>query len=403
MSAAGLSSSGKPPRVALVHDWLTGMRGGEKVLEQIARLFPEAPIYTLFHFRGAVSPELEGHTVHVSSLQRLPGLRRHYRSLLPLFPSAIERFDLRGYDLVISTSHCVAKGVRAPDGRHLCYCHTPVRYAWDQRDAYFPNDGAALRWLRGLLLDRLQRWDRRTADRVHAYAANSTFVQQRIERFWGRTADVVHPPVDIEAVSRWGSSRPAGNSAGEPGFLLSVAALSPYKRHDVAMRAAAMSGRKLVIVGEGPQRAQLEQLARQLRQRPVGNESPPILELLGRVSDAELGTLLHAADAFVQPGIEDFGIAAVEALAAGTPVVASAAGGVLDIVEDAVHGQLFAPDSGAEGLVAALDRLEASPPDPEVLRARAERFSRSAFRTHLVDFFARHIELDLFRQLDLYG
>ncbi|REJ73834.1 MAG: glycosyltransferase family 4 protein [Acidobacteria bacterium] len=383
----------RPARVALVHDWLTGMRGGEKVLEQIADLFPKAPIHTLFHFPGSVSPALESHPIRVSRLQRIPRLRRHYRSFLPLFPGAIERFDFSDFDLVVSTSHCVAKGARAPNGVHLCYCHTPVRYAWDQRDAYFPDDGPLIGWLRGRLLDRLQRWDRTSADRVDAYAANSHFVRRRIERFWRRSATVVHPPVDVEALGAAAAAQGREDRRDREPYLLSVAALSPYKRHDLAIAAARRLGRRLVVVGEGPQRRELEHLA--------GGDGR--IELVGRVSTERLQALLIGAEAFVQPGIEDFGIAAVEALAAGTPVVAAADGGVLDIVVDGEHGFLYDPGDGLEGLLGALGRAAGASLPVACLRQQASRFSRERFRSAFVAFLERSLQADLFRRLELYG
>ena len=186
-------------RVALVHDWLTGMRGGEKVLEQLGALYPDAPIFTLFHFPGTVSAALESHPIHTSFLQRAPGIRRHYRHYLPLFPAAIEEFELGGFELVISSSHCVAKGViPPPDGLHVCYCHTPMRYAWDQEHAYFPRRRGLTARLRALTLTALRAWDAASAARVDRFIANSSFVAQRIRAYYGREAEVVHPPVAVD-------------------------------------------------------------------------------------------------------------------------------------------------------------------------------------------------------------
>ncbi|MDP9122668.1 MAG: glycosyltransferase, partial [Acidobacteriota bacterium] len=184
--------------MALVHDWLTGMRGGEQVLEALAGLFPSAPIFTLFHFPGSVSPALERHPIRTSFLQRAPGLRRHYRRYLPLFPAAIEEFDLADFDLVLSTSHCVAKGVLPhPGAFHLCYCHSPMRYAWDQEHAYFPRRRGPTARLRSLALQALRTWDTASSPRVHRFVANSRFVAARIRTYYGRTAEVVPPPVDV--------------------------------------------------------------------------------------------------------------------------------------------------------------------------------------------------------------
>ena len=205
-----------PPRVALVHDWLTGMRGGEKVIEVLGGLYPEAPLFTLFHFPGSVSPAIESHSIRTSFLQRAPGIRNHYRSYLPFFPAAIEEFDLSGFDLVVSSSHCVAKGVIAPpDAFHVCYCHTPMRYAWDQEHAYFPDRTGIKARLRSLALSALRSWDVSSAARVNHFVANSRFVARRIQTYYGRPAEVVHPPVDVEfftpappaAKSRQGTNR----------------------------------------------------------------------------------------------------------------------------------------------------------------------------------------------------
>ena len=214
--------SAAPPelRVALVHDWLTGMRGGEMVLENLAGLFPDAPIFTLFHFPGSVSAAIESHPIHTSFLQRAPGIRNNYRRYLPLFPAAIEEFDLTAYDLILSSSHCVAKGViPSPDGWHVCYCHTPMRYAWDQEHVYFPRRTGVGARVRGLVLSGLRSWDVSSASRVNLYVANSGFVARRIRNYYGRDAEVIHPPVDVDFFT-------PGPSA-EKGNCLMVSALAP--------------------------------------------------------------------------------------------------------------------------------------------------------------------------------
>jgi glycosyltransferase involved in cell wall biosynthesis len=373
-------------RVALVHDWLTGMRGGEKVLEQLGALFPEAPIYTLFHFPGSVSAALERHPIHTSFLQRAPGIRRHYRRYLPLFPAAIEDFDLAGFDLVISSSHCVAKGiVPPPDGLHLCYCHTPMRYAWDQEHAYFPRRRGLLARVRALTLTALRAWDAAASARVDLFIANSSFVARRIRAYYGRDAEVVHPPVAVDYFTpapakapAFGLAAAAGAASGpvqapgasRDGYALVVSALAPYKRLEVAIAACERAGVELRIAGDGPERARLARLA------------GPRARLLGRVGDEQLRDLYRGARMLVQPGVEDFGIAAVESLACGTPVVAAARGGVLDIVVDGRHGVLYddqvsAP--GAAALAAAIDKAGQMSWNPLDLRNRAESFAAGHF------------------------
>jgi glycosyltransferase involved in cell wall biosynthesis len=369
-------SAAPAARVALVHDWLTGMRGGEKVLERIASLFPEAPIFTLFHFRGSVSAALESHPIHTSFLQRAPGLRRGYRRYLPLFPAAIEDFDLSGFDLVISSSHCAAKGiVPPPGGRHVCYCHTPMRYAWDQEHAYFPRRRGVTARLRALTLTALRAWDAAAAARVDLFIANSSFVAQRIRSYYGRDAEVVPPPVDVDFFT----PPPPASPRNGGGYALMVSALAPYKRVDLAIGACARAGIELRVVGEGPERARLERLA--------GRGT----RLLGRVGDDALRDLYRGARFLLQPGVEDFGIASVEALSCGTPVVAAARGGVLDVVEDGRHGVLYDERRGDEALAEAIDKALRMGFNPLDLRSRAESFAASNFVDRVKPYLTRRV------------
>ncbi|HLF56900.1 MAG TPA: glycosyltransferase [Thermoanaerobaculia bacterium] len=350
--------------VGFVHDWLTGQRGGEHVLRELGRLFPAAPIYTLFHFEGSVDPEIERHPIVTSFLQGAPGLARHYRWYLPIFPLAIDRLDVSRHELVVSTSHCVAKSARrAPGAWHLCYCHTPMRYAWDQEEAYFGRGHGPLAALRRAILARLRRWDAATAGRVDHYVANSSFVASRIARFYGRQATVVPPPVDTAFFTP-----PAAEP--ERAYILMVASLSPYKKVDLAIQACEAANVPLRIVGEGPERSRLERLAHG-RTR-----------LLGRVSADDLRELYRNAICFLQPGVEDFGIAAVEALACGTPVVALGEGGVLDIVRDGVEGVLFRRDNPAE-IASAIDNCRRIQSNSLNLRERADSFSAERFARRL--------------------
>ena len=351
-----------------MHDWLTGMRGGEKVLEALSSLFPDAPLFTLFHFPGSVSAALESHPIRTSFLQRAPGVRRHYRSYLPLFPAAIEELDLSGFDLVVSSSHCVAKGVVAPpDAFHLCYCHTPMRYAWDQEHAYFPRRRGASARVRSLALTALRAWDVSSAARVNLFAANSRFVARRIQTYYGRPATIVHPPVDVEFFT----PAEAGEEGAGEGYCLMVSALAPYKRIDQAMAACEKLGLELRVVGEGPERKRLAGMA------------GPRVRFLGSVEAERLRELYRGARFFLQPGIEDFGIASVEALACGTPVVAAARGGVLDVVEDGRHGVLYPDWEGPATLAEAIDKARRIRFNSLDLRDRAESFAVSRFRDRI--------------------
>lgn len=346
-------------RTAVVHDWLNGMRGGEKVLEAILPLVPDPTIFTLFHVPGSVSREIESRPIQASWLNRLPFSRRHYRHYLPLFPRAVESFDLTGFDLVVSSSHCVAKGAIARSGApHLCYCHTPVRYAWDQFDVYFPRGRTRFRGLKKAVIDRLRAWDAVTADRPTRYLANSSAVLDRIRRHYGRDAAVVHPPVDVAFFH--------GSESIRGDFLLAVGSLVPYKRYEVAIDAANRLGRPLVIVGRGPEE-------RRLRARASAS-----VRILSDVEPEALRELYRTCHAFVQPGEEDFGISLVEALACGAPVAAFGRGGARDTVREGENGFLYA-EGTAEGLAAAVEKVGRARFDYTAVRMSAAPFAADRF------------------------
>jgi glycosyltransferase involved in cell wall biosynthesis len=364
------------------------MRGGEKVLEVLCERFPEAELFTLLHVRGSVSPVIERLAIHTSALQRLPGVRRYYRECLPLFPALVERFDLRRFDLVISTSHCVAKSaVAAPAAVHICYCLTPMRYAWDQFDAYFGPQrlgrpaSAGMR----LVMNRLARWDRETATRASRYVAISHYVAGRIRRYYNREATVVYPPVDTDFYHP-GSAVPGG-------YALVVSALVPYKRLDLAIDACRIAGVPLKIVGDGPDRGMLERHAaaagrsgtRNLEPGTFGTVETPgtrgtrsPVEFLGRRSDEDLRALYRGAAVVMLPGEEDFGIVPLEAQACGRPVVAYARGGALETVVPGETGFLVedpSPAAFADAVRRAMDRRF----DATAIRRHAERFGRARF------------------------
>jgi len=358
-------------RVALAHDWLNGMRGGEKVLEALCEQYPDADIVTLFHVPGSVSPAIERHRIITSGLQKLPLARTRYRMLLPFYPTAIEQFDLDAYDLVISSSHCAAKAVVVPGrARHICYCHSPMRYAWDQFDAYFGPERVgtfASRWVYGPMLKRLARWDAATASRVGRFVANSQHVAGRIRRYYNRDATIVYPPVDTTFY------QPDTTSPGQ--HFLIVSALVPYKRIDVAIDAARRAGATLRIIGDGPDRARLERQANGLGAVPSTSLGAGHVEFVGRATDEQIRDEYRRALAVLLPGEEDFGIVPVEAQACGRPVVAFARGGALETVIPGETGVLF-DELTPPSLAAALERAAATRFDPVRLRAHAEHFSR---------------------------
>ena len=359
-------------RVALVHDWLTGLRGGERVLHEHATLYPEADLYTLVHLPGTTTDRIEALPIHTSGLSRLPGVERHYRKLLPLFPQAIERLRVQDCDLVLSSSHAVAKGIRSPRGAtHLCYCFTPMRYVWDQADAYL---GRGLgRALSAPLVASLRRWDVRTSgpERVHRFIGISETVAERIRRHYGRSAGVIYPPVDVHRFT----SQP---DRVEDWYLL-VGGFVPYKREDVAIEAFRALGAPLRIAGDGPTRAALERRA------------PPNVRFLGRVSDPELAELYSRCRALIYPQEEDFGIVPVEAQAAGRPVIAYGAGGATETVVPlkdprgrAPTGIWFTPQTPA-GLAGAVHQFEDARAafDPNAIRAHAAAFSADRYRSEM--------------------
>lgn len=355
--------------MALVHDWLTGMRGGERVLEGLLDLFPQADIHTLLHVPGSVSKRIEERPIHTSFVQRLPRSDQRYRFYLPLFPWAIEQLCLSEYDLVISSSHCAAKAViTEPSTPHLCYCHTPMRYAWDQFDAYFnrerngPVGYAAIRatmaWLR--------EWDRATAARVDAFAANSAWVAGRIERYYGRTATVVPPPVDTDYYVPDPSPSPDD-------FYLVVSALTPYKRNEVIIESFNRMKRPLVVVGSGPDAARLGQLA------------GPTVEMRGWTASDELRRLYQRCRGVVLAAVEDAGIVPMEAMACGRPALVLAAGGAREVIDDGAGGVLI-DEQTPEAIAAAVQRAEATSFDSDRIRAISLRYSRERFLERLSAF-----------------
>ncbi len=355
-------------RVAIVHDWLTAMRGGERCLEVFCELFPDADLYTIIYLPDRVSPVIRSMKIRPSWLGSLPGVRKYYRHCLPLFPRAIEAFDLSGYDLVLSSSHCVAKGVFCPNGMHISYVYSPMRYIWDLHDAYF---GLESPWPNrvGMALCRsfLQRWDVQSARRVDHFVAISDHVAEKIRRIYEREAVVIHPPVDIE---RFYLKEDAGD------YYLVVSALVPYKRIDLAVQAFNHLNLPLRIVGVGPEEKRLRKIA--------GSH----VEFLGEQSDATIAEMYAGCRAVIFPGEEDFGIVPLEAQASGKPVIAYGAGGVLETViplngdsSEAPTGVFFKEQTVAALIEAVrLFEREGGCFDAHQLRSHAAKFSRPKFK-----------------------
>jgi glycosyltransferase involved in cell wall biosynthesis len=353
--------------IVLVQDWLTGMRGGEKVLEVFCELFPHATVVTLLHNKGSVSPTIERHHIVTSFIDRLPLKSARYRNYLPLFPLAIESIDFSEFDLVISSSHAVAKGATpAPGALHICYCHTPMRYVWELFDEYFGpgKAGFLTRTAMSFVAPRLRAWDIRSTTRVHHFVANSRNVAERIRQYYRRPADVIYPPVNMSQFAL---------SERDEGYYLVVSALVPYKRVDLAIHATGQLGERLVVVGTGPEMNNLKTLAHKG------------VEFLGWKSDDELADLYAGCRALIFPGIEDFGIVPLEAMASGKPVVAFGAGGALETVvqdSDCPTG-LFFREQSVGALKDALRRLPSVRFDPAGIRTHAMRFDRSIFKENI--------------------
>ena len=381
-------------KVALVHDWLTGMRGGERCLEVFCELFPAADIFTLLHVKGAVSPIIEKHRIQTSFIQQLPLSSRWYRHYLPLFPSAIKSFDLKGYDLVLSSSHCVAKGISVPEGTcHVAYIHTPMRYIWDQYDVYFSTDGVTSLMRRGamrLIRPWLQEWDRSSNSRINAFLAISQHVAGRIKSYWNHEARVINSPVNWHAFT---------TSFQNEGFYLMVTSLVPYKRVDLAIQAANALGFKLKIIGNGPEMKRLSRLA--------GSS----VEIIGWQPDHVVSDHLARCKALIFPGEEDFGIVPLEAMSCGKPVIAFGKGGVREtvvplnprfarIIEEpeadfSINRKnptgVFFYEQNRASLIEALQLFERQKDhfDPVSIRQHAARFDRIHFKQQMEDVISQ--------------
>ena len=391
-------------KVALIHDWLTGMRGGERCLETLCDLLPRADIFTLLHMKGSVSKTIEGRRIRTSAIQTLPFATSRYRYYLPLFPWAIEQLTLDGYDLILSSSHCVAKGVKPPPhALHIAYVYTPMRYIWDMQEEYVSQGrmGPVSRLMLRAIAGRLRRWDIAVNTRVDHFIAISHHVADRIRRHYGREAEVIYPPVET---ARFHIAERTDD------YYLVAGAMAPYKRIDLAIEAFNRLRRHLVIVGEGQESQRLRRMA------------GPTIEFLGWRSDREVADLLSRCRALIFPGEEDFGILPVEAMASGRPVIAYGKGGVTETVIP-INGAMCTPppippprrgegqregarcevraptgvffyEQTVEALVEAIDLFERSAGrfDPVALRAHALTFDRSIFEKRIATYIAERFE-----------
>jgi len=352
-------------KVALVHDWLNGMRGGEKCLEVLCELFPEADLYTLIHEKGSLSAKIESMSIRTSFVQSMPFGLKKYRHYLPLFPFAIEQFDFSDYDLIVSSSHCVAKGVRHDDSVfHISYVHAPMRYMWDQFDTYFkqPRTSWSVRIGAELMRPYLQRWDRNTAKRVDTFLCNSHHIRRKILDYYNRESQVIYPPVELSHF------RPGGVKEN---FYLAVGAFAPNKSVDLAVEAFNRLKLPLKIVGIG----QDEEYC-----RSIAGES---IEFLGALSSEKLLELYQQARALVFPGEDDFGITALEAQSCNTPVIAFASGGAMETVTEQTG--LFFAEQKVEILCEAVEKMEQTWMDyaSEAFRKQISRFGREKFKKQM--------------------
>lgn len=366
-------------KTAIVHDWLTGMRGGEKVLSAILELYPEADVFTLIHNPGSISEDIEKHKIFTSFIDHLPLKKKYYRHYLPLFPTAIELFDFKSYDLIISTSHCVAKGVRTPPNTlHISYIHSPMRYVWDMYEDYFGSEKLNLftRMMIPPIANYLRIWDVTSSNRVDHFIANSNHVTRRIYKYYRRQATVIHPPVEIFPIQAEKQSQD---------YYLIVSALVPYKRIDLAIRAFNKSDKQLIIIGDGPEKKSLKKQA---------NENIKFFDWL---PSEELNGYYAGCKALIFPGEEDFGIVPVEAQSFGKPVIAYRRGGVLETVighngnnKDQCTGIFFNKQT-AHDLIQAIEKCEKIQWNHQYIKKHALKFSKANFKNSMEKFIKEKI------------
>lgn len=365
-------------KTALIHYWLVNDRGGEKVLAELARLFPAADLLTHVYDTVSVPEVIRNRNIRTTFIQKLPFVGKCYKNYLPLMPLALRYLDLSGYDLIISSESGPAKGICKPPGVvHICYCHTPMRYLWDMETDYAHNASLLQRAGLKLLGPALRKWDLWSATQVDLFVANSQFVAERIKRIYNREAEVIYPPVDIENF--------AGIKRDPKDFYLFFGQLTGYKRADLAIEAMAKLGRKLIVAGSGEQLVELQKVA--TRHLPPGSQN---IEFLGRISDDQRDELYAQSKALIFPGVEDFGIIPVEAQAAGCPVIALGQGGALESVVENQTGVFFR-EACVESLMDAVIRFESLSFDAATCRNHAKQFSVDRFRAEILRVYSNAI------------
>lgn len=368
-------------KIALVHDYLVQQGGAEKVLQCFCELFPEAPIYTLIYDKEAMGESFSDRRIYTSSLQKLPFSKHHHRIFPPLMPSAIEEFDFSQYDVVLSDSSSYAKGIiTGPDTLHICYIHTPMRYAWDDcqkytADFYYPN---LIKFFIPFAMNYIRLWDWATSERVDRYIANSNFVARRVKKYYQKDVPVIHPSVDVEKFSQFSETKD---------YFLMVARLMRYKRHDIVIEAFNKLGLPLKILGGGPEFDNLKSVAKEN------------IEFLGRISDEELIRHYAECKAFIFPQEEDFGITAIEALSAGKPLIAFRGGDIVEHIQDGKEG-IFFDEQTPESLIEAIKRFENFKVDSQHNREIALKFDREIFKKKIKDFVEKEFE-ELKKERDL--
>ena len=369
---------GRPMKTALIHYWMTAMRGGESVLAELCRLYPDADVFTHAWNRDRLREPFSSHKITETFIAHLPGAHNACQRYLPFMPAALRRLDFSPYDLIISSESGPAKGIRKPSGAvHVCYCHTPMRYLWDMSDMYYQAAGPGGKLAMKLFLRRLRDYDRRSADAVDHFIANSAFVAERIRRIYGRESAVIHPPVNTAFFSD--PARP-GADAPKRDYYLCAGQITHYKRVGIAVRACLKLGRRLVVAGDGPELAEIKQAA----------AGSPLITFENLCSNERFRELFTHARALIFPGIEDFGIVPLEAQAAGTPVIAFGRGGALETVLPGRTG-LFFPEQTPDAIAGAIEEFEAAPAwDPAVCSAHAAKFNPERFRAE-IDAFVRSV------------